>query len=445
MDLKLKLIKDNWNNILEKLVNEYNISDIQIKNWLSPLTPVKYEDDKLYFYFENKEYLDVLYTKYQLILKTIISEDFFPCDIEFTSENYKYNNNNKNINNNLISKYTFENFIVGDNNNLAFSSAYSVAKNPGHEYNPLFIYGGPGLGKTHIMNAIAHKVLELYPEKRVLFIPSESFTNEVIESIRSGNKIAKEFREKYRNNVDVLLIDDIQFLIGKDKTQEEFFHTFNSLYSANKQIVISSDKSPSELKGLEDRLISRFHSGLTVDIQAPNYETRMAILKLFQEKFETNFSNEILNYIASNITTSIRHLEGALNTLKAHTSVNNNSPNSISLIDAKYFLKNYIDPNLNKEISIDLIIDTVAEHFKVDSKSVRGSSKKKEIVKPRHISIYLCLQLTDLTQTEIGQAFGGRDHSTISNARDKITQEINRSKSLENDINTIIKKINPHI
>lgn len=451
MKSKLDIIKDNWHNIIVNLKEEYGITTISFNELILRLEPVKFDNNILYIFFPIPDLLESIDRKYKICFKVIIGEKLdIPCDIVFTNKNFSEELEKKEENkdlikdSNLISEFTFDTFIEGDNNALAYAAAQKVSESPGYIYNPFFIYGGPGLGKTHLMNAIAHKILKNDPSKRVLYVTSETFTNELIESIRSSNKLNKLFRDKYRN-IDVLLIDDIQFIIGKESTQEEFFHTFNALHSANKQIVISSDKPPKELETLEERLKSRFQSGLTVDIQKPNYETRMAILKMHEDKNNTFFSYPILDYIASNIKSNIRELEGAFNTLSAMTSVYKGGKNfeDLTLEEAKSFLKDYIFANENEEITIDSIIDIVADHYKLNPDHIKGNSKKREVVFPRHVSIYLCLKLTDHTQTEIGNSFGGRDHSTISNARDKITHEINVNKSFENELNTIIKKINP--
>ena len=270
---------------------------------------------------------------------------------------------------NLNPKYTFDTFVVGANNNLAHAASLAVAESPGEIYNPLFIYGGVGLGKTHLMHSIAHFILKNNPNAKVLYVTSEKFTNELIDAIRNKNNITTtEFREKYRNN-DVLLIDDIQFIIGKESTQEEFFHTFNELHEAKKQIIISSDKPPKEIETLEERLRSRFEWGLTVDIQSPDYETRMAILRKKEEMEGYNIDNEVIKYIATNIKSNIRELEGALTKIVALSKLNNLE---ITTSLAEEALKDLISPNAAREITPDLILQIVSDHLNIQSIDILG-------------------------------------------------------------------------
>ena len=323
---------------------------------------------------------------------------------------------------NLNPRYTFDTFVVGANNNLAHAAALAVAESPGEVYNPLFIYGGVGLGKTHLMHSIAHFILKNNPEAKILYVTSEKFTNELIDAIRNKNNISTtEFREKYRNN-DVLLIDDIQFIIGKESTQEEFFHTFNTLYEAKKQIIISSDKPPKEIETLEERLRSRFEWGLTVDIQSPDYETRMAIL-------------------ATNIKSNIRELEGALTKIVALSKLDHNKEINIAL--AEEALKDIISPNAERKVTPELIIQVVADHFGITPLDISSQKRNKEVVYPRQIVMYLCQSMTGASLQEIGRYLGGRDHTTIIHGREKIAADLKTNENLANTIEILKKKLSP--
>ncbi len=340
----------------------------------------------------------------------------------------------------LDSKYKFDTFVVGNSNRPAHSAALAVAEAPGNAYNPLYLYGGSGLGKTHLMHSIGHFVLNQYPDKKVLYVTSEKFTNEVIESIRSGNAASmSKFRNKYRN-VDVLMVDDVQFIIGKESTQEEFFHTFNALYSARKQIVLSSDKPPKEIETLDERFRSRFSMGLTMDIQAPDYETRMAILRQNAEHCTRKINDEIIQYIATNIKSNVRELEGALNKVVAAAKLDQNP---LTLEAAEEALKDIIYPNKAREITPALIINVVSEHFGVKPEDVTSKRRNTEFVLPRQIVMYLCRELTSTPLKSIGNLLGKRDHTTVMHGVDKITTELSTNEDLKNKIDIIIKKINP--
>ena len=341
----------------------------------------------------------------------------------------------------LNPKYTFESFVVGSNNKFAHSAAVAVAESPGRMYNPLFIYGGPGLGKTHLMNAIAGHIIMTQPEKSVCYVSSETFTNQLIDALRNSNNISliTSFRNRYRN-IDVLLIDDIQFIIGKESTQEEFFHTFNDLIGREKQIIISSDRPPKEFDTLDERLKTRFASGLLADIQMPDYETRMAILQKKAEAEHYVISNEILEYIAANIRSNIRELEGALTKLIALSRVENSE---ITLSLAENALKEFISPDLKKEITADLIINTVAEHFNITAQDLRGSKRNSEIVQPRHIAMYLCRNMTNLSLHSIAESLGKKDHTTIIHGIEKIDNDIKQYEDIRRTVDILKKKINP--
>ena len=307
-------------------------------------------------------------------------------------------------------------------------------------YNPLFIHGGAGLGKTHLMHSIAHFVLNQNPEKKVLYVTSETFTNELIDAIRNGNNTAMtKFREKYRS-VDVLLIDDIQFIIGKEATQEEFFHTFNDLHGNKKQIIISSDKPPKDIVTLEARLRSRFEWGLIADISSPDFETRMAILHKKEENDGYNIDNEVIKYIAMHIKSNIRELEGALNKLVA---LSNLEKREITVELAEEALKDIVSPDEKKEVTPALIVNTVAEHFHVSVDDIRSNKRNNEIVVPRQIAMYLCNTMTSVGLKKIGSEIGGRDHSTVLHGSKKISSELKTSEDMRKTIEILKKKINP--
>ncbi len=341
---------------------------------------------------------------------------------------------------NLNPKYTFDTFVVGANNNLAHAASLAVAESPGEIYNPLFIYGGVGLGKTHLMHSVANFIMKNNPNAKILYVTSEKFTNELIDAIRNKNNISTtEFREKYRNN-DVLLIDDIQFIIGKESTQEEFFHTFNTLYESKKQIIISSDKPPKDIETLEERLRSRFEWGLTVDIQPPDYETRMAILRKKEELEGYNIDNEVIKYIASNIKSNIRELEGALTKIVAFSKLGNSKDISISM--AEDALKDIISPGGTKKITPEFIIQVVAEHYNLTTSDLLSQRRSKEISYPRQVAMYLCRNMTETPLQEIGKVMGGRDHTTIIHGIEKITKDLESTPTLQNTVDILKKKMN---
>lgn len=454
----LEKLKEKWDDILLYLKEEHEISDVSFSTWLLPLKlySVKSENT-VQIIVPDANFLGYIKKKYSFLLKVAIEElTGFKCEVEFIVEDQikKEDSSNQLIKNtpapvsqtalqnaNLNPKYTFDTFVVGANNNLAHAASLAVAESPGEIYNPLFIYGGVGLGKTHLMHSIANFILKNNPQAKILYVTSEKFTNELIDAIRNKNNISTtEFREKYRNN-DVLLIDDIQFIIGKESTQEEFFHTFNALHDAKKQIIISSDKPPKEIETLEERLRSRFEWGLTVDIQSPDYETRMAILRKKEELEGYNIDNEVIKYIATNIKSNIRELEGALTKIVALSKLDNNKEIDLALAEAA--LKDVISPGGTKEITPEFIIQVVAEHFDLTTLDIMSQKRNKDIVFPRQIVMYLCRTMTDTPLQNIGKALGGRDHTTILHGIDKITADLTTNPTLQNTIDILKKKINP--
>ncbi len=457
----LQTLKDKWNDILNFMKEEYEISNVSFQTWLLPLEVYSLDQtgNVIKIIVPDANFLGYIKKKYSVMLKVSIEEvTGIKCDtVEFiveaeiqadTGMNNQLINNSQNAvspvtlqNANLNPKYTFDSFVVGANNNLAHAASLAVAESPGEIYNPLFLYGGVGLGKTHLMQSIANFILKNNPNAKILYVTSEKFTNELIDAIRNKNNISTtEFREKYRNN-DVLLIDDIQFIIGKESTQEEFFHTFNALHEAKKQIIISSDKPPKEIETLEERLRSRFEWGLTVDIQSPDYETRMAILRKKEEMEGYNIDNEVIKYIATNIKSNIRELEGALTKIVALSKLEKNREINIAL--AEQALKDIIAPGDTKEITPEFIIEVVADHFNLTPLDITSQRRNKEIVYPRQIAMYLCRAMTDTGLQNIGKALGGRDHTTILHGIEKITAELESNPTLQNSIDILKKKINP--
>ena len=447
-------ILEKWDEILHTVKAEHDISDISFDTWIRPLEVYGVEGNTLYILVPSVQMtLNYISKKYQLPLKVAIAEiTGVEYDIQFIlpEQASALNTNNKEKKrftseaaekSNLNPNYKFETFVVGSNNRFAQSASLAVAESPGEAYNPLYIYGGPGLGKTHLMHSIGHFILEGNPDAKVLYVTSEVFTNEVIESIRSGNASAmNKFRDKYRN-IDVLMVDDIQFIIGKESTQEEFFHTFNALHSAGKQVILTSDKPPKEMETLEERIRSRFEWGLMADIGVPDYETRMAILRKKSEADDMNFSDDILNYIANNIKSNVRELEGALNKLIAYSNLEHTD---ITMEIAIKELQNIITPDKPREITPQLIIEVVSEHFQISLDQMISKNRSNSIARPRQIAMYLCKNMTDIPLDSIGALLGGRDHSTIIHGINKIGEEYDSNPQTKSLIDTIKKKINPN-
>lgn len=448
-------IREKWEEIKETVRKEYELTDVSFDTWVKPLQFHEFNGDTAIIIIPSDQAhaLNYISSKYKNFFKVIISEmldrtydisfilekdalqqkkDMLPAAKNSHSVNYE--------NANLNPKYKFDTFVVGSNNKLAHSAALAVAESPGEVYNPLYIYGGAGLGKTHLMHSIGHFILERNSDIKVLYVTSENFTNEVIENIRSGDAIKlNKMREKYRT-VDVLLIDDIQFIIGKESTQEEFFHTFNTLHSMNKQVILSSDRPPKEMETLDERFRSRFEWGLIADIQPPDYETRMAILKKYAESYNKELDDEVLNYIAENIKSNIRELEGALNKIFAFSKLNKVD---INMDYAEEALKDVIYPDKPKEMTPALVIEVVAEHFGVDPSDITSKKRNSEFVLPRQIVMYLCRNLMDMPLQSIAKILGKKDHTTILHGINKIKEDMKENEDLNNKVEILKKKILP--
>ena len=448
----MNVIEEKWDEILNIVRTEHELSDVSFNTWLVPLKVHSVDKNIVTIIVPSQQVgLNYISKKYTLPLQVAIGEatGMMNCQVRFVLqadvETAKpLPNQDPNATRweeaRLNPKYTFDTFVVGSNNKFAHAASLAAAESPGEVYNPLFIYGGVGLGKTHLMHSIAHFVINTYPQSRVLYVTSEEFTNELIESIRNSNNTAMtKFREKYRN-IDVLLIDDVEFIIGKESTQEEFFHTFNALHSAKKQIVISSDKPPKDMEILEDRIRSRFEWGLIADISSPDYETRMAILRKKEELDGYNLDEEIIKYIATNVKSNIRELEGALNKLMAFANL---EKQEVTLALAEQVLKDIISPDEKRIITPEYIINTVCEHFDVSLEDIKSNKRSSKIVHPRQIAMYLCRDMTDTALKVIGKYMGNRDHTTVKHGIEKIEKELQTSPSTQNTVEILKKKINP--
>lgn len=445
-------IEELWNKILETIKEE--LSPQAYNSWFSQTKVVKFGETELIISAPGdfcKDWLEKHYTGFikNILKRTLNSDD--NLKIEFRAVDQKFSAPARSTLNHkkktkkaepflkddklvLTPKYTFDSFVVGNGNRFAHAACLAVAQSPSKSYNPLFVYGGVGLGKTHLMQAIGRYITRQNSKIKVLYISSEKFTNEMINSIRDDRTVA--FRDKYRS-VDVLLIDDIQFLAGKERTQEEFFHTFNTLYDSNKQIVITSDRPPKDIPTLENRLISRFEWGLITDIQPPDLETRIAILRKKAQAENLSVPTEVIDFIAEKIPSNIRQLEGALTKLVAFSFF---TKKELSVSLAQDILKDII-PLENKKISIGQIQKAVTDYYTIKVNSLLSKKRTKDIVLARQVAIYLSRELTDLSLTSIGEAFGRRDHTTIIHSYTKIKNKIEKDKSFKGIIKNLILSI----
>ena len=433
-----EIIKQSWQNIKEHIRDAYELSNISYKTWIEDLEIASISDHLVTIRIPSDNQFKLTYISknysdfFRVTISELLGEEYdvrFILDNEETPSNEKPEpvrsaNRVKIEDAHLHPKYRFDTFIVGSNNMFAHSACLAVSESPGNTYNPLFLYGGAGLGKTHLMHSIGHFILEQNP---------------MIESIRSGNSSSMaRLRDKYRT-VDVLLIDDIQFIIGKESTQEEFFHTFNELHQAGKQIVLSSDRPPKEMETLDERFRSRFEWGLIADIQPPSYETRMAILRKNVENSHFNVDDQVLEYIATNIKSNIRELEGAIKKITAYSRLNNVE---ITLENAKDALKDMIYPEKNDVVTPERIMSVVCDHYGVKQAAVVSQKKDSEIVVPRQVIMYLCKNYTDITYDAIAKMLGKKDHSTIMHGANKIRNDLADNDELKGNIEVILKKLN---
>ncbi len=444
-------LQEDWPEIIEKMKIEYSILPAPFNLWIKPLTVYAIEDSTVTLLVPDEldKMCEHVKKKYGDYIVAAISEHYNAYyDVNITCRaNVEQNKavpihkpGPVNTNSTLNPKYTFDTFVVGKNNELAHATAMAVASDPGEYANPLFIYGGVGLGKTHLMQSVAHQILAQNPDYKIIYTTTETFSSELINAIKT--KKTEVFKDKYRT-IDMLLIDDIQFIANKDSTMEEFFHTFNTLYDNKKQIIISADKPPKDIVGIEERLISRFRAGVTVDVQSPDYDTRVAILAKRAELENITISEPALHYIAERIVSNIRELEGALKQISNFARLNKTSKIDIDL--TKSVLKDIISPNESRPITPELIIETVVDHYnnQFTAADIKGSGRSKIIAEPRQIIMYLCHKYTDLSLAAIGSNLGGKDHTTVLHGVRKIEKSINESAELKNTINIITKKLNP--
>lgn len=424
-----------WQNTLSTLKEKINKATYE--TWFRPTKALALHDNKLTIEIPNQFFVQWVDERYLPLIKRTVAEIAGrPLELEYkvapSSESMNHvvqhvseprppspasRSSLATVDSRLNERYTFDSFVVGKSNQFAHAASKAVAESPAKIYNPLFIYGGVGLGKTHIMHAIGNEVKHHEKNKSVVYVSSEHFTNELIYSIQHGETL--RFREKYRN-IDLLFIDDIQFLAGKEGTQEEFFHTFNTLYDAQKQIVVTSDRPPKEIPTLEERLVSRFEWGLVTDIQPPDLETRIAILNKKADRDGVSLPYDVTQFIANNITSNIRELEGALIRLLAFASLSNRE---VNLEVAREVLSEITNNNI-KQVTCDLIINKVCEHYKVNEDDMLSKKRTNAIAFPRQVAMYLSRQLTDLSLMDIGRSFGGRDHTTVMHAIEKISEKI---------------------
>ena len=447
------IIRENWQKIKEHIRVEYSLSNASYKTWIEKLELADIQNNLVRIRIPNGKPMMLTYIteNYQVLFMITISEllkdDY---EVEFILDDYRsesavpvppaVNPVNRVMleNAHLNPRYNFDTFIVGSNNRFAQSACLAVAESPGNTYNPLFLYGGSGLGKTHLMQSIGNYILEVSPKTRVLYVTSEQFTTDVIESIRSGNASSMaRVRDKYRT-VDVLLLDDIQFIIGKESTQEEFFHTFNELHQSGKQIVISSDRPPKEMETLDERFRSRFEWGLIADIQPPSYETRMAILRKNVESTGMKFEDDVLEYIASNIKSNVRELEGAVNKIIMFSKLNNVD---LNLENAKEALKDMVYHDKAGSLTPERIMSAVCDHYGVRTASILSKKKDNEIVIPRHVIMYLLRTYTDMTLKDIARFIGRKDHSTVIHGVDNVRENIENNEEMRGNINIILRKL----
>ena len=429
-----------WAKILGHMENR--LTAPVVSTWFDEVEVVELTDTRLVLYSSSDYRKDIILSRCAGYIQDAM-QDLFQKNVELVvfgeeeMEAYRQRGTKKPKFIEFNPQFTFDRFVVGSSNRFAHAAALAVANNPAETYNPLFIYGPSGLGKTHLLYAIASVIHEKHPDYNIVYIKGDQFTNELIAALQEGRNA--EFRSKYRG-ADLFLVDDIQFIAGKTSTQEEFFHTFNTLHGANKQIILSSDRPPKDMDILEDRIRSRFEWGLLADIQSPDYETRIAILRKKQELDGYSVSDDVIEYIASNIKSNIRELEGALNKIIAYANL---EKREINIDLAEQVLRDIISPNEKKVITPEFIIDTVADHFDITPSDIVGSKRSSKIVFPRQIAMYLCREMLDAPLTGIGKMMGDRDHTTVMHGIEKIEKEMSAKDSVRNTVDILKKKINP--
>ena len=422
---------DIWKMVLELL--QKDLTQVTMDAWFSDLTAVEFQNDRFVLHTPDSFKQEIIEARYLDNIKSALHE-LFSADIDVVITTGEFINNNQKKEKNAEDEYTFKQFIVGSSNKFAHAAATAVANNPGRSYNPLFIYGQSGLGKTHLLYAIASAVRGTYPNDRIIYIKGEDFTNELINSIQTAR--VQEFRDKYRSS-DVLLVDDVQFIAGKDSTQEEFFHTFNTLYESKKQIVLTSDRPPKEINLLEDRLKTRFEWGLIADIQPPDYETRIAIIRLKAESLGIELSSEINDYIATTITANVRQLEVTVKKIKAlHELMGREIDKSL----AEEAITDIFKENPGMKPTPEIILQEVSNFYTIPVEKLRGSGRSRDMVQPRQVAMYLVRKLTDYSLPEIGKVFS-RDHTTVLHSINKVEEYLKTTTEMENIIKTLIANI----
>lgn len=433
-----------WQKTLDLLKSE--LTEISFNTWIKTIEPLSMSASTIDLGVPAEFNKGILESRYAMLIKNAVKQvtskeyiiNFLIPSVENAQkarESHEILSTDENYVSVLNPKYTFDTFVIGNSNRLAHAASVAVAEAPAKAYNPLFLYGGVGLGKTHLMHAIGHYVLSQNSSMKVLYVSSEKFTNELINAIKDDRN--EEFRGKYRN-IDILLIDDIQFIGGKERTQEEFFHTFNALYEADKQIIISSDKPPKEITTLEERLRSRFEWGLIADIQPPDLETRIAILQKKAQLENISVSNDVLVFIADKIASNIRELEGALNRVIAYGSL---TEHDINVELANEALKEILTANNTRIINSKSIIEAVSRYFDLKPEEFKSKKRSRDISFPRQIAMYLCRELTELSLPKIGDEFGGRDHTTVIHAFDKISKGIDKNPETRRTVEELRRNI----
>ena len=435
--IEMSNMRDPWENVLELLHNE--VSDFQYNTWFKPMKPVMIDQDHMLILLDDKFIVNLVKQRHQLMIKNAVAMSYGrDIQIDFSTESempasakpQPARPAQEPLESSLNPKYTFDSFVIGASNRFAHAASLAVAELPADAYNPLFLYGGVGLGKTHLMHAIGHYIHDNNPNAKLLYITSEKFTTMLIDAI--GKKTNQEFREQMRT-VDVLMVDDIQFISGKTATQEEFFHTFNELHSNGKQIIISSDRPPKDIPTLEERLRSRFEWGLIADIQKPDYETRIAILRKKADLEHISVDDEVLHYIAEKTESNIRELEGALTSVNAKANLIK-QPLTIDL--AREVLEN-VSSGERKPVTPEALIKKVAAFYQVSEADIISARRNREVAKARQVAMYLIREINHLSTTRIGELFGGRDHSTVMYACDKVAEQIQTDVQLQADVSKL--------
>ena len=436
---ELNDLNEIWDSVLRQMAEE--ISAVSFETWIKSAEPIEIRGNELVLSVGNSLNKQMLMTKFRSMIESCIELETgrtFEINVvvnENAAAKTESEFSPEDTASSLNPRYSFENFVVGGNNNLAYAAALGVAESPGRKYNPLFLYGGSGLGKTHLLQAIGNKFHQLHPERKVLYTTSEKFTYELVTAIRE--KSNQEFRRKYRT-VDLLLVDDVQFLATKEVTQEEFFHTFNAIYDAGNQIVLTSDRLPSETPHLTDRIKGRFSMGLLADVQPPDYETRLAILRAKIEEEYFTFDEEIIEYVANNIRSNVRDLEGAVKRILAYAGIERT--NTISIELAQKALKEIISTLPKRNITISVIIDEVEKYYHLPQGSLITKKRSNDVAYPRHIAMYLAREVLNESYPRIGEEFN-RDHSTVMNAVKKVKANLSGDRELAEKLEDLVNNI----